>query len=155
MTIEAIIPTLFFIGVVLLIAEVLLPTHGIVGAMGVLLIIVGIGYGFRLNAWLGLTLLTGSVVATPFAMVFAAKIYPNTPIGRRMMLPAGNTTPPPSVAVQLGEVGQSVSELRPTGHCQFSSGEYEVKSEGPLIHANTSVKVVNIENGQITVRAIA
>jgi len=153
-TIEVIIPTLFIIGIVLLIAELLLPTYGIVGAIGLVLIIVGIGYGFKVDPWLGLSLLGGSVIASPFAMVLAAKVYPSTPLGRRMLLPAGQTTVPQIIRVQMGETGITLSDLRPAGQCQFASGDYEVKSEGSLIGANSSVKVVNIENGQIIVRAI-
>jgi membrane-bound ClpP family serine protease len=154
MTPELIIPLLFLIGLVLLVGEVLLPTHGLLGALGLIAIVGGIGYAFRFNTMLGVGLLTGTVLASPFAFALAMKVYPHTPIGKRMILNATMGAPRELVRLSIGDVGRAVSDLRPAGQCQFSTGEYEAHSEGPMIHASSVVKVVNIESGRITVRAV-
>jgi len=154
MTIEWTIAVLFLIGIVLLVGELLLPTHGVVGVLGLIAIVGGIGYAFRLDALLGTGLLTGTVLASPLAFALAMKIYPHTPIGRRMILTVEESHARELVRVSIGDVGRALSDLRPAGQCQFPTGEYEVHSDGPMVDANAAVKVVNVEGGRIVVRAV-
>lgn len=151
---EMLIPLLFLIGLILLLAEVLLPTHGLVGALGLIAIAGGIGYAFRYNAMLGTGLLAGTVLASPFAFVLAMRVYPYTPVGRRMILKMPEETPKELLRVSIGDIGRAISELRPAGQCQFPGGEYEAHSDDGIIHANSAVKVVNVEGGRIIVRAV-
>lgn len=155
MTPELMIPLLFAVGIALLLAEILLPTHGIVGALGVCAIVGGIIVAFQVNQWLGAGLMIGTLIATPFVVTAVLRVYPNTPVGRRMLLP-NRESKIELPLVQLGDIGRTVTELRPAGACQFEAGEFEVFSEGAMmIHANTPVKVVGVESGRIVVRVIS
>lgn len=153
MTPELLIPGLFLLGVVLIVGEILLPTHGVVGLLGFGAIVAAIVIAFRQNQWLGAGLMIGTLVASPFVVAGALKVYPKTYFGKRMLLP--NTESRIAVVpLRPGDTGRTLSELRPAGACQFSAGEFEVFSEGPMIKPNTAVQVVNVEAGRITVRAI-
>jgi membrane-bound ClpP family serine protease len=154
MSTEWLIPMLFLAGLVLLIGELLLPTHGVLGAMGLVAVVGGIGYAFRMNVMLGTGLLAGTVLASPIAFALAMRIYPRTPIGRRMILSSGTDAERRLIRVGIGDLGQAISDLRPAGQCQFATGEYEAHSEGPLIRAGGNVRVVNIDSGRIVVRAV-
>lgn len=144
---------LFAAGIVMLAAEVFLPTHGLLGLGGAAAIVGAIACCFAINEVVGITALVLSAVASPFAFAGAMKVWPRTPIGRRMVLqPTESRLQPP--LVRLGEQGVALSELRPMGTCQFGDERVEVRSDLGLIPPGTKVKVVNIESGRLIVRAL-
>lgn len=144
---------LFGIGVALIVAEMFLPGHGMIGVLGALAILGAVGVCFRVNQWLGLGVLVGVLLLSPLAVTIAVKIYPRTPLGRRMILPPIEN-PSAAAAVKLGQVGVALSELRPIGVCDFGEQRVEVLAEHGLVRPGTKVQVVAIINNRPTVRAI-
>ena len=65
---------LFAAGAVLLVAEVGLPSHGVLGLLGAVCIMAGVGVVFYLHQWVGVALAAGLAVATPFAIGLWLKI---------------------------------------------------------------------------------
>src|SRR5262245_25233943 len=78
---------LLAIGAILLFAELLLPTHGLLGLAGGGAILCAVFAVSRRNPWAGLALLLVLAAATPFVWAAAMKIWPRTPLGRRIVLP--------------------------------------------------------------------
>src|SRR5512138_3367562 len=113
----ALLATLLFLGgIFLLVAEIFVPGHGIVGAAGCLAILAAIGVCFLVNAWLGLGVLVAAAIASPFLGALFIKLYPHTFIGRNLILkPVDSPLQPPPVRV--GQTGVAVSELKPLGLC--------------------------------------
>ena len=146
---------LFGIGAALLAAELLLPTHGVLGVLGAGTILAGVVTCYVIDFWLGTGVFLGTVIATPFVGALAMKMWPHTPIGRRVMLPPVNGAALPEATISVGQIGVAVSELRPTGMCEFeSSGRIEAISEHGMIDAGRAVKVVAVSNHRPTVRAV-
>jgi len=140
-------------GVVLLIGELMLPTQGVLGLLGCGVIGYAIWRAFGVNQWLGLGLLLATIVATPFAITAAVNIWPRTPIGRRMMLqPTESIVQPPRVG--LGQHGVTISELRPSGVCEFDHERHDARAEFGTIASGKTVRVVRIDDGRIIVRAV-
>src|SRR5437764_5541861 len=141
---------LFLAGVVLMLAETVLPTQGVLGIIGGGSILGAIGVGFYINQWLGMGMLLGMVVLSPFVAVGAMNVWPKTPVGRRMVLHKfESAVQPPHVG--LGQVGTAVSELRPMGWFEFDDKRHEVRSETGVIHAGKQIKVVSVESGRLIV----
>src|SRR5687768_12879846 len=88
---------LFAAGLLLLVAEVALPSHGVIGLLGAACIVAGVGVVFYLHPWAGLALATGLTVATPFLISLWLKIWPKTPFGRRLILSSPVSGKPASV----------------------------------------------------------
>ncbi len=147
-----IIALLLVAGTALLLAEMFLPTHGILGLFGGLGILGAVGYCFFVNQWAGAGLFLVIMCVAPFAGSFAVKWWPRTPLGRRMVLQPV-ISPVRSIPVQLGQTGRTVTALRPTGHCDFSGLRLEVHSELGIIDPGKTVKVVAIDPDRITVRS--
>jgi len=147
---------LFGIGVALLAGELLLPTHGLLGVAGAGAILAGVVTCYVIDFWLGTGVFLGTVIATPFAGALAMKLWPKTPIGRRVMLQTVAGEAPRGPTVNVGQTGVTVSELRPTGVCEFDSiGRLEAISEHGLIDPGRAVKVVAVgSNNRPTVRAV-
>jgi membrane-bound ClpP family serine protease len=142
---------LFAAAAVFLVAELMLPTQGLLGLLGIGAIIAAIVEGFRINQWLGLSLMLAVLILSPFAITLAINIWPRTPIGRRILLPrVVSIVTPPHIGV--GQVGVTVSELRPMGYGEFDQQRFEVRSETGLIPTGSRIRVVNVLDGKLIVR---
>ncbi|MGH7214852.1 MAG: NfeD family protein [Tepidisphaeraceae bacterium] len=142
------------IGVVLLVLEAGLPTHGILGAAGVVSLVVAVGLCFAVNQYLGLGVMLAAVVAAPFVSMAFVKLWPRTPVGRRMILSPPGERQPVAVAVAVGQTGRTVSELRPTGLADFGAQRLEVRSEIGIIPSGQEVRVAAVVDGRPVVRAV-
>jgi membrane-bound ClpP family serine protease len=140
--------------IVLLVGELLLPTHGVLGILGLLCLAAAIGSTFYVNRWLGLGVLVAALIASPFVWSLGIRIWEKSPVGRRMIL---QPTEPsrPVIPVKIGQIGVAVSELRPMGECDFDDQRVSVSSERGIIAAGARVKVVGVVNGVPTVRSVA
>ena len=150
----------FTAGVALLIAEVLLPSHGVLGILGAVGLMCGVGACFAINQYLGLVAAVLVVALTPFGLALWVKVWPHTPVGKRMILGPPEASAAPAPRVHVGQVGVVVSELRPGGVCEFlgpsRAGErVEARSEhGDVIPAGRRVEVVDVVDGRPLVRPI-
>ena len=87
MTLTTLVILLLLAGVVLMLAEALLPTQGLLGVVGAVAMLAAVAVSFRIDSRVGFALLAGLVVAAPFAAMAWVKLYPKTPVGRRMIGP--------------------------------------------------------------------
>jgi membrane-bound ClpP family serine protease len=146
---------LFGIGLALLVAELLLPTHGLLGVAGVGAILAAVVTCYVIDFWLGTGVFLGTVIVTPFVGALAMKLWPHTPIGKRVMLQTIAGEAPRGPSISVGTSGVAISELRPTGVCEFDSiGRLEAVSEHGMIDSGRPVKVVAVVNNRPTVRAV-
>jgi membrane-bound ClpP family serine protease len=140
-------------GMVLVIGELLLPTHGLLGLLGLICFGVVIGICFSINRWLGLGVFAAAVLASPVLAQVGLRLWQRSPIGRRIVLPPADVAPAPA-PVQIGVTGIAVTELRPLGECEFGNVRLEASSELGIIRAGARVRVVAVDNGRPTVRRV-
>jgi len=146
---------LFGVGIALMIGELLLPTHGLLGILGGLGIAGGILACYLINFWLGTGVFVATAVASPFVGAAAMKIWPKTPIGRRVVLPPVIDAIPEPL-VRVGETGVTITDMRPMGTCEFArAGRVEAISEHGMIEPGRPVKVVALVNNRPTVRVVS
>ena len=140
-------------GLVLLVAEALLPTGGVLGATGALALAACVVVCFRIDSRLGFGVVVAMVVAAPFAAMVWVKVLPKTFAGRRMFL--GPVASDAVVAtVSVGQTGTAVSELRPLGVCDFGAERLEARAEHGTIPAGQRVQVVDLVDRKPTVRPV-
>jgi membrane-bound ClpP family serine protease len=144
---------LFGIGIALLLGDLLLPTHGILSILGGLGIVASVVVCYMIDFWLGTGVLLGTAILTPFVGAATVRMWPKTPVGRRIVLPPV-IDPVPAPTVRIGQTGIAVSELRPMGTCEFDGGRLEAISEYGMIEPGRSVTVINLINNRPTVRAV-
>jgi membrane-bound ClpP family serine protease len=145
---------LLLAGLILLVAETLLPSGGILGALSAAALLGCIVVCFRMDSRLGFGVLVAMVVAAPFAGMLWVKLWPRTPVGRRMILaPASREVS--AVAVRVGQTGIAVSELRPMGVCDFGSERIEARADHGIIAAGSRVQVVDLVDRRPTVRVVS
>jgi len=151
---------LYFACAALLIAEVFVPSGGLISVSAFACLIGGLMIFFRHSAttgWIGVGL---AVIMIPSVLIIAYKIFPKTRFGRAVTL-----TPPerkPGEAIPdtneleklVGAVGLVLTPLRPVGMCDFSGRRVECVAESGYVDRGKSVRVIRIQCTQLTVRVI-
>ena len=158
----ALIILFFAAGVILVVAEVFLPSHGVLGVLGAVALLAGVAVCFSVNQYLGLGAAFALVLLMPFAAALWVKVWPHTPVGKRLILaPAERQGAATLPRVYVGQVGVVVSELRPGGVCEFGGngaaipGErIEARCEQGVIPAGRRVEVVAVVDHRPLVRAV-
>jgi membrane-bound serine protease (ClpP class) len=147
---------LFIVGTLLLVGELFIPSHGAITAVAVLCFAIAIGIGFSMGRWIGVSMLAGAALASPFVAYGMLKAWERTPLARKMILHppihAGVESPVALPSITVGMVGTTVSELRPMGECDFGEHRVQAISELGIIPARTSVVVIRFHDGVATVR---
>jgi len=167
------------IGFALLLVEIFfIPGFGIAGIGGLVLMFFGLlltfvpedpDPGFLPNipqTWTALgegllALILAGLCAT-VGMVLLTRYFGSIPLFNRLIL-AGDThelTGGASAGVgtgmdvadlSVGDVGHTLSELRPIGRAEFGSAVYDVTTSGAWIDTNTRVRVVELTGSRIVV----
>jgi membrane-bound serine protease (ClpP class) len=157
-------------GLLLILAEVLLfPGMAIPAIAGGILVLVGLLASFvtrDLSTPAGQSQLA-SAVATVLGGCFAAgvgiwiagRILPRTRGAARLVLAAeaGVASGPPNReapardALRIGDVGRTITDLRPAGRADFGRGPVDAQSIGEWLQAGTRVRVVALRPGSCEV----
>ncbi len=173
MTPLALILLLLVVATILLFAELVLPTHGLLGVLAGIAGLGAVGVCFYLNRWLGLGVFAASVLLLPLLLAGLIQGWQHSPVGRRVTL---NATTGVAVGrdlrVSVGDVGRCVSALRPMGECEFVVKPTDFPTDQPddfspaaerliqcvseigPIAAGAAVKVVAFRDGVATVRQV-
>jgi membrane-bound ClpP family serine protease len=146
---------LLVLGVALLLAELVLPTQMILGLTGTVMLIGAVALCFVVNPLLGVAALLAGGLMLPLGWSVFLKYWPRSPMGRRVILSTQQSEQRPGLPVQIGQVGQSVSAMRPIGTCDFNGQRLEAVSEYGIIESGRTVKVIALNNRRPVVREVA
>jgi membrane-bound ClpP family serine protease len=148
-------------GLALFILEAFVPSGGALGTLAVLALLAGVGMAYYSGPLEGTMLLLTAVVATPFCIYLVLKWWPNTPLGRRVLLnaPASEEVLPDnphfrSLRELVGKVGKAKSLMLPSGAVVIDGRVIDAVSEGMAIDAGQSVKVVEVRANRVVVRPL-
>ncbi len=152
---------LLAIGVVLLMAELFIPTGGICFLIAAFCAIVGIFliffYGETTN---GVYALVGFFVVIPVLLFAVFQLWPTGLWGSRLIpRPEDDMTiaamPGNAILEKLkGRMGRTVSPLRPAGIVEFEGKRIDCVTEGMMIDANQPVRCLDVKAGRVIVRQI-
>lgn len=152
---------LIAIGLVLMIAELFLPTGGICFILAAVCALAGVILIFHYgNTTNGVIALLGVFVAVPVLLSAIFYLWPESLWGKRLIpRPEDDVTVAqmPGVAQldQLkGRIGKTVSPLRPSGIVEFEGKRIDCVSEGMMIEAGQWVRCVEARAGRVVVRQI-
>ena len=151
------------VGLVLLFAEVFIPSGGLIGlAAGVAWIAAVV---CAAQAWwsshpLYFWLFLGSMSALiPSGLMLAFTIWPHTPLGRRAILHAPTHDEIQAFDEQaerlrllIGRTGKTVTLLNPAGIVKIDNERLHCQSEGVIIELGREVTVVGARHNQVIVR---
>ena len=149
---------------ILLVGEFLLPTGGILGAMAAASLIAAVTLAFNFSTMAGIAVSCFIAISSPFFILFLIRIWPNTPVGKRMLnLKIGQTTEPPVKTTNsgtpldelIGQRGVAKTDLLPSGLVQIGNEKIDAVSTGMPINPGRPIQVVRIETGHVQVRELS
>ena len=156
----ALVILLFLIAVVILVAEIFLPSHGVLGIVGVGFLVYAVYEAYSLDQGGGHLTLLCALVLVPTLAVVGFKAFPKTPLGKRI----APENPQPEAAdfaphhEQLkrfvGRRGRSVTPLRPVGTCMIDGQRVNCIAEARLIESGMDIEVLRVRGAQLEVRPV-
>lgn len=156
---------LLAVALLLLVVEVFIPSGGLISIGASVAAIVGIVFLFRYNTTWGLMGVLSVVILGPAAFSFALKVWPSTPLGRKMLgEPTAEQREAQVAAAQrerdrtsalLGAEGLVIADLRPIGVVNIDGERIDALSESGFVRAGSRVRVTAVEFNQVRVRPLA
>jgi membrane-bound ClpP family serine protease len=152
---------LVLLGLILMAAEVFLPTGGILLVLAIAALIAGIAMSFYSDITQGMITLLAVFILIPVTGPILLHLMPRTRLGKKLFLEAAQEDA--SVAAmpvnleleQLrGRYGKTVSSLRPSGITEFDGRRVDTLSEGDMIGPGQWVRCIDVKDGRVIVRHV-
>lgn len=151
---------LFLLGLIFLILEFFIPSGGALGALCGLSFVVAIAIGFLAGRWFGTAILLAVCLIVPLALTAAIRWWPDTPIGRLMLVqrPASPAEVlPETVAYRglqelIGQRGIAKGLMVPSGSVTIAGQTYDAVSEGMPIESHEPIIVIGVSTQRLIVR---
>ena len=146
------------IGLTLLLAEVFVPSGGLIGLLALGFLSVAIYLGFTTTTH-GLKFLVALAILMPLTLTAAVQLWPRSPMAKYIFLkpPTAEESAPEvrghALEHLIGQFGRALTPLRPSGLVDFEGRRLDGMSEEGLIPAGALVRAIQVRSGQIIVRA--
>jgi membrane-bound ClpP family serine protease len=145
------------VGLLLLLAEVFIPSGGLIGFLAIGFLGVSLYLAFATTT-LGPVFLVVAGLMIPLTLMLAIYLWPRTPMAKFLLLspPEPEDVIPDGHALMLehlvGQFGRALTPLRPSGLVDFEGRRLEGLSEEGLIPAGMLVRAVQVRSGRLIVR---
>lgn len=151
---------LLVFGFALVFAEILIPSGGVLSIASAVFVLGSVIVAFLDGVTAGLAFLVVVLLLTPVVVIVAFKVFPHTPIGRRMIAKGEESSPDDRRAIAhdekllLGQVGTVVKPMRPGGMVDIGGDTYDAVTQGELLEPGTPVQVIEVSGNRMVVRAL-
>ncbi|MEQ9405459.1 MAG: hypothetical protein RIM99_17850 [Cyclobacteriaceae bacterium] len=146
---------LVLFGLFLLIAEIVfVPGTTIVGILGFLFSAYGIYLSFDyFGTSTGTIILIGAALLNVAALIvaFKGKSWERFSLKNST---TGKFNEGLNLNLKVGDIGQSISSLKPVGKALFDNQEVEVRSNGGYVNENVEIEILRIESKKIFVQPV-
>jgi membrane-bound serine protease (ClpP class) len=156
---------LLAIGITLLIAEVFIPSGGIISVLATLALVGALVCAWQAwwnssqgNFW---AFVAGMALLLPATVVTAFYVWPSTPLGKRAILEGPAPHEVASFVEQqekyrqmVGKVGETVTALNPAGIVRIDGQRVHCQSEGMILDPGARVRVISARANSVVVRQI-
>jgi len=150
---------LLIVGLVVAVLELFIPSGGILAAGSGASLITSVVLAFRINLMLGAVFLILIIILLPLSLLFGVKVFPTTPVGRKIMLrrtqkevvSAGGADE--DLRALEGKTGTTLTRCRPAGMAEIQGQRVNVVAEGTMLEPGVPIEVMRIEGNRVVVRA--
>ncbi len=148
---------LLALGAFIVLLELFIPSAGLLSILAALCFLGSVVAGFFHSMTAGLLMLLAALLAIPVLIVLMIKIWPKTPIGRRILIepaPSPDAVVPkwmPEAETLVGQLGVAKTKMLPSGIIEINGRKYDALSDGLPIDEGQPIKVIAIKNNHILV----
>lgn len=150
---------LLAIGLFAVVLELFVPSAGILGIVAGLLIVTAVVLGFMESVSYGVVLLTAAIVTIPGLLALMVKVWPYTPIGKRILL---KDLKPEDVLPNYienkerkerleGQLGIAQTKMLPSGIVLVNGEKFDAVSEGFAVDEGDSIRVMSVRGNHVYV----
>jgi membrane-bound ClpP family serine protease len=150
---------LYVCAIVMALVDLYIPSAGMLLLLSLVAAVGSVIFGFQRSTTSGMTMLTLVAATIPILGVVAIRIWPHTPIGRRIVLglPPERTKTANSqqnaLTELIGCVIVSEYPLMPSGQITIDHRPYNAFAEAGCIDAGQHVEVIAVRQRDLIVRA--
>jgi len=144
---------LIIIGILLLIAEIFIPSFGITGGIGIVAILAGVIMTTNTIAdgvVMFLVVLLVAIVLMYLAYKFIAS--KKSPLIQKALL--NEEILKSDLSLLIGKSGTAITALRPTGKGNFDGLELDVLTKGGFIQKGSNIMISEVEGKKIFVKGV-
>ena len=145
------------IGVIVIIAEIILPSGGILSVLAAGIFAYSLYVVFHdVSVAAGFVFVTADVIMIPILVIVGLKLLSKSPVTLRTTLSSkgGVTSQPSELDEFLGMEGIAVTDLRPAGTAVINGKRVDVISRGEYLEKDSRIIVSSVTGNQIIVREI-
>lgn len=152
---------LILAGFLLMVAELFIPSGGILSVLSIGALGVGVSMAFFNDVAIGWYSLIGVFIALPIVGGVLLRLWPKTPMGKRFILEAPQDDGSAALMASheelenlVGKIGKTISVLRPAGMVDFEGRRVDSITEGMMIQPGQTVRCVEVRAGKVLVRPV-
>ena len=143
------------VGVLVIIAEVILPSGGLLSVLAISIF----GYSLyivfqQMSTAVAMAFVVADIILIPVVVIISFKMMAKSSVTLKSELKSedGVTSQPPELEGFLGKEGMTLSTLRPAGCARIDGRRADVVSRGEFIEKDRDVFVVAVTGNQIIVK---
>lgn len=143
------------VGVVVIIAEIILPSGGILSIVALSVFAYSIFIAFSdISKTVGFAFVAGDLVLIPVLVIVGLKLLARSPVTLRKTLSRkeGVSSQSPELARFIDMQGTAVTNLRPAGMAVIDGKRVDVVTRGEYIEKDVRIMVIAVTGNQIIVR---
>jgi membrane-bound ClpP family serine protease len=147
-------------GFLLLVAELFIPSYGLLTVLSLGCLIGGVVCMFLHSRPAGVAALVGVVVALPLVGGLLIFLWPHTPLGKHLVLDVPEEAEEHALPAHRdleplkGRIGRALSALRPSGVVDFDGRRVDTLTEGMPVEAGQWVRCIEVRAGKVVVRPV-
>jgi len=145
------------IGIMVIIAEIFIPSLGVLAVIALALLSYSLYIVFTSISTTAGVIFTGlDIIIVPLIVVLGIKILAKSPLAlkRKLSKQNGVVSQKEKLETYINMKGTAVTDLRPAGMAQINSQRVDVVTDGEYIEADTPVIVTGVAGNRIVVEAI-
>ena len=153
-----ILVVLYAVAVLMLIAEIFIPSHGVLSVAGIGFLIAAVAKTFTYGGReAGVIAVLACLVFVPALAFVAVRYWPRTPIGRRIAPPnpvrtaSDTSVPVDELRALVGQRGRTLSPLRPVGSGEFNGKRISCVAEHGMIEVNVEIEGTGVKGANLVV----
>ncbi|MGD8701144.1 MAG: NfeD family protein [Desulfosarcina sp.] len=141
-------------GVVVIIAEIILPSGGILSIIATGLFGYSLYYVFsQMSFEVGMAFVIADLILIPILIYWGFRFMAKSPVTLHQTLSRddGATAQPRDQMAYLGRTGTAITDLRPSGVAMIGQERLDVVTQGEYIEKQTAIVVIAVRGNQIVV----
>ncbi|GAB5405319.1 MAG: hypothetical protein Aurels2KO_35500 [Aureliella sp.] len=152
---------LYFLAVILAFVDLFIPSGGALMILGAISAVASVVFGFQQGAMAGSLMLLVVLGTIPVFGFLAVRVWPNTPIGRRVIMrprrasreqDARARKESDQIETLIGTVFRADADLMPSGTIRIEGNSLNAMAESGFVEAGQVCEIVNYRERQFIVR---